>query len=354
MRTLLTSLMLSSAVAGLLVACGASPGDDASQEDDLRKKDGGAAHFSACEQQHVGANADGDSLIVCDKPFADAPHVRLPADDTSGDTVTLYVAYQLSTGEFFTRDGKSLYLTDGKGKALGFQDHGESLPKSMRMPSNRNMYTLYRVTGTISQVAPPFGKDKVPAIHVATGEPVAMIPGDVIDGTMLGTWEGMTNLRTADGKFSEDETPIRVSFTNKVAGTNLKVWESGTSLPDGKVFKLTGVIENWDKSVKGSDGKCYPALTGLGDKNPFHGAKNGKVDTYRLGGMHFAGDQVLVFTVPGGTTNWSMTAMGGLGPFSPVDWISKKGWSELSLTPHGMPMGNAIQLHIASGGGGGC
>jgi hypothetical protein len=243
---------------------------------------------------------------------------------------------------------------DAKGNPIAFQDHGASMPAAMRMPSNRNMYTVYRVTGTLGQTAPPFGGGKVPAINVLSGAPVVMLPGKVIDGTMLGAWEGTTTARKPDGTFGPDTVPLRIRFDALAPTNNLKIWLTGTSLHDGPVYRLTGTVENFDKSVKSADGTCYPSLLSLGDQIPFHGATKADVDAFRLGGMHFPGDQVLVFTVPQGTSDWSVTAMGGLGPFAPPDWIATAGWSALRLDPHGLPKGNRIDIHVASGGGGGC
>jgi hypothetical protein len=346
----------------LLLAC-ESATDGADSAEALRKKqdagsDAGGLDFQACEQQHVGTNADGDAVIVCDKPFATAPHVHLPADDTKSNVATITVAYNLPLAALEMRDGTTLALMDAQGKAISFQDHGGSLPASLRMPSNRNMYSLYRLTGKLGQATPSYGTTKIPGFHVVSGAPVVMIPGDVLDGTMLGAWEGTTSARKPDGTFApDDQVPIRVAFANLERTNNLKIWQTGTSLPDGRVSKLKGVIENFDRDVKASDGTCYKALTSLGDKNPFNGAHAGNVDAYRLGGMHFPGDQVLVFTVPAATSDWSMTAMGGLGPFEPGGWIANAGWPEVHLEPHGLPKGNSITLHLVtsdSGGGGGC
>jgi len=353
------ALGLLSASTTFLGACSASSSDDGeSADDELRKKkDAGAdpsLDFQACDQQHVDKNADGDKIIICDKPFATPPFVRFPDDDTKSDVVTLYAAFDVSVGNFVTRDGTERVTMDDKGNAIAFQTHGAGLPSEMRMPCNRNMYTLYRITGKLGQAKQSWSKDTIPGIQVATGAPVVMVPGKIIDGSLVGAWEGTTNARRPDGTFAPDVVPIRVSFSNLVPVSNLKIWETGTSLPDGPVFKLTGTIENFDKSVKASDGTCYPALTSLGDKNPFHGATSGDVDTYRLGGMHFPGDQVLVFTVPKATSDWSVTAMGGLGPFGPSDWLATKGRSTLSLNPHGLPKGNKIEIKVVTGGGGGC
>jgi hypothetical protein len=206
------------------------------------------------------------------------------------------------------------------------------------------MYLVYKITGTLGQATPPFATAPVPAVHVLSGTPFVMLPGQVIDDAGMGVWEGTTA-----------GVALRVRFSSKVPTTSLDAWDPSTPLADGAAFKLSGAIENYDHAVKASDGKCYPALTSLGDANPFRGAATGAVDAHRMVGMHTAGDQWLVLTVPSGATSFSETTMSPLGPFAPMDWIATAGPSELSLKPHGLA-GSVITLHHVDSavGGDGC
>jgi hypothetical protein len=346
--------LFSAAFALLLVgsACGSSSEGSSRGDGPLEGGDGLA--FAACASQHVAPNADGDTVIQCDQPFASSPRVHLPADDTAGAVVTVYAAID-GQDTAVLRDGRRLAFMDDQGASISFHDpthdrHG-SLPAGLRMPSNRGMYLVYRLTGTFGQATPPFGTP-VPAIHVLSGAPVVMLPGQVIDGAMVGVWEGTTGARNPDGSFTTEELPLRVRFSDKAPTKSLDAWDPDTPLADGAVFKLTGEIENYVRSVRGSDGKCYPALTSLGDKNPFHGAPTGAVDAYRMTGMHTQGDQWVVLTVPVGATSFSVTTMSPLGPFAPSDWIATGAGAALALKPHGLN-GSRIPLHRVDSAAGG-
>lgn len=337
------SLPLAMATAG---GCGESDPSTTNTQPDVDASDAGL-DFAACEAQHVTPNADGDTVISCDTPFASAPRVKLPDDDKTGAVATLFGAFDLIGSALVLRDGSRLAVVDDHGAPLSLRDADGKVPASLRIPSNRTMYMLYRITGSIAG----------PTVHVLSGTPLVMIPGQVLDGAMLGVWEGTTTTRKADGWFTTDRVPLRVRLSQLTPAKNLDTWTSDTALADGTTFRMTGEIENLNHAVKGSDGTCYPALSSLGDANPFHGATSGAVAMHRLGGMHAPGDNELVFTLPNGTTNWSETAMSQLGPFAPADWISTAGGATtLHLRPHGAPKGNVIELHHidAAGGGGGC
>ncbi len=302
--------------------------------------------------------------MICDQPFASRPYVHLPADKNAASSVTLYLAHDITTGTFHTRDGSTFYVMDTHGKIApigGFGgSYGANLPSSFHAPSNRNMYLIYQVTGKTGKAKDPDTGDQVAAIQVTGGKPVVMLPGKVIDGSALGVWEGTIQERGESGMASSDLAPLRIRFSALAANTTppgaptLNVWDSGTSLADGQTFSITGTIENYTQNIKGSDGKCYRALTALGTANPFYGAPKGDISLFRLAGMHHAGDQVVVLWIPDGATNWSQTGMDILlGPFAPADLISTKDRATLAIHPHGLE-GGEIDLHATSGGGGSC
>src|SRR5450432_4204569 len=101
-----------------------------------------------CSTQHTGDSADGDSLTICDKAFTTMPFVRPPADKVSKTVSTLYVGIDLTGGRFVTREGDSYALADSSGKVISMNaSSSNAIVKSLRMPSNRNLYMIYRVQG---------------------------------------------------------------------------------------------------------------------------------------------------------------------------------------------------------------
>ena len=64
--------------------------------------------------------------MLCHVPFADAPHVRLPADEPAGDTATFYAGITLPTdysGTFvlWTRDGSRYVPVDASGAPIAIR-----------------------------------------------------------------------------------------------------------------------------------------------------------------------------------------------------------------------------------------
>src|SRR5262249_20866649 len=138
---------------------------------------------------------------------------------------------------------------------------------------------------------------------------------------------------------------------------NLLVWGSTSTLPDGQRFAMQGTIENFGAAVQDSTGACRASLKAMGVKNPFAGASDGAVQLWRVAGMHFAGDQVIVLQYPTGTQGLSQNGMDGLRVLHPGGLIQKTPsdvWSSMVIRPHGTPNGNTIELHPVRGGGGAC
>lgn len=303
---------------------------------------------NVCEKQTHVTNADGDVVERCDRPFAEAPFVRLPADEiVEGGLSTLYMTYGYRR-VLVDRNGVEYAMTDENGTAYAgpASEREAHLPKSLRLPSNRNLYSVYRVRGRIGKVQGKYDNEPKPAIWVESGAPVVTIPGKVIDGNYLGVWEGDASRRTGERKFDpNDRVPLRIRFTKLEANGVLPLWDSPTEeLSEGELYKLVGTIENFDRPVKGSDGKCYPALTALGENNPFHGARSGMVVIYRHPHMHKSGDQVSVVKIPEGSTDWSPEGMSMLQMFSPAGFVSPKAIEPIEYGPHGMPMGNDLRI----------
>lgn len=322
---------------------------------------GAATPISACPQQHVAKDADGDTVVVCDATYGVAPLVRPPADVT-GDKAVLYAALAIrdTPSSFVDRSGTAYAILGSDGKPVDLKNGpANALSRQLRMPSNRYLYLVYRVEGRITTTHDEATKKDVPAIVVTKAAPAVMLPGKVIDAAQIGAWEGWLpeHIPGGAGFRQFDATkhvPVRVSFT-KVASnppSKFRKWQDG-SLADGEAYTVVGTVENFDKPAKASDGTCYPALSSLGDKNPFGGATKPDVSLQRVAGMHFPGDDEHVFTVPAGASGWSPTTMGTFGRFRMSDFLAEKPEAG-TMHPHGMPTGAEITLGGVTGGGGSC
>ncbi len=338
------------AVALVLAGC-ALDGTDSS-DDEVRST-------KVCSTQHTGDSADGDSLTICDKAFTTMPFVRPPADKVSKTVSTIYVGISDMTegGRFVTREGDSYALADSSGKVISLNgSSSNAIVKSLRMPSNRNLYMIYRVQGEIGTGTDPIFNTTIPVIKATSAKPVILIEGKVIDTAQtFGAWEGTVAARKSDTSFDPDKrVKIRVSFTS-AGGTaaHFAEWGGGKSLSDGDSYTVKGTIENFSTFVRADDGTCMPSLASLGASSPFAGAASGALQLQRIGGMHFPGDDEHVLTMPAGAKGWSLTAMGSFGRFLPADLISTKPGTG-QMTPHGTPSGAGIELTAVTSGGGGC
>ena len=337
----------------LTAACALDATDpEATLDDEL-------AATKVCSTQHAGKTSDGDAVTVCDKTYTKLPFVRPPADKTSGTTVTIYagISDMMEGGRFVTRDGKSYALADDKGKLVSFDATStNAIVKALRMPSNRNLFIVYRVTGELVTAEDPVFKTKVDAIQVTAAKPAILISGKAIDTAQtFGAWEGTVAARTSDTSFDPNKrVKIRVRFDGVgTTASHFAVWTGGKTLADGDSYTVGGTIENFSTSVRAADGTCIPSLASMGADSPFAGAASGAVSLQRIGGMHFPGDDEHVLTMPQGAKGWSLTAMGSFGRFLPADFISKQPGSG-QMTPHGTPSGAGIELHAVTAGGGGC
>jgi hypothetical protein len=325
---------------------------------DTESSDDEVKSTKVCSTQHTGDSADGDSLTICDKTFTTMPFVRPPADKVSTTVSTIYVGIDLTTGgRFVTREGDSYALADSSGKVISLNaTSSNAIVKSLRMPSNRNLYMIYRVQGEIGTGTDPIFNTTIPIIKATSAKPVILIDGKAIDTAQtFGAWEGTVAARTSDTSFdSNKRVKIRVSFTS-VSGSaaHFAEWGGGKSLTDGDSYTVNGAIENFTTSVRADDGTCMPSLASLGANSPFAGAASGALQLQRIAGMHFPGDDEHVLTMPVGAKGWSLTAMGSFGRFLPSDLISTKPGSG-DMTPHGTPSGAGIELTAVTSGGGGC
>jgi len=341
-RSLLLGLTL------VLSACAFETGDDINAEDTDVKS------TAVCATQHSGKSADGDAVTICDQTYQTLPFVRPPKDTLTSFYVG--ISDMMEGGRMVTRDGKSYALADSSGKVLSFTSSTNAIVKSIHMPSNRNLFTLYKVTGETSTGTDPTFKTKIDIIKATSIKPVIVISGKAIDTAQtFGAWEGTVAARKNASSFDPNKrVPVRIKF-EKITGTasHFANWQGGASLKDGDSYTVQGTVENFEDPVVAADGTCMPSLASMGTSSPFAGAASGDVSLIRIGGMHMPGDDEHVLTMPQGAQGWSVTAMGSFGRFLPSDFISKKPGSG-DMTPHGSPSGAGIELTAVTKGGGAC
>jgi hypothetical protein len=286
--------------------------------------------------------------------------------------VTVYVAvdWVLRAGrhdDLHDRDGGGYVIVDASGTPLDIgavATPADAFPAAMRMPSNRNLFMIYRVQGSLgAPYADPAG-GSFPTLQLTDARPAILVEGAAIDQQGLGAWEGWASRRIPDGgglhQFDPNNpVPIRVTFASTSPRPNSNVWDlAGPLLPDADIEALVGTLDNMTQNVLGADGGCFPSLSSQADTSPFFGASSGAVRMYRLAGMHAAGDQVEVFEYPAGTMNLSPSGMGGMYFFGPQSLLSSPVPPSLQdgqeFFPHSTPNGHVLQLAPVDGGGGGC
>jgi len=320
------------------------------------KADSAAA---VCPGAKTGTTSDGDAVAVCDALYTTAPALRPPADKLTSAVVTLYVGMVIPDGpQFVDRRGKVYVPVDASGTQIRIGSP-KGLPTALRLPSNRNLYLVYRITGTL-------GADSdqgFTTIRLKTAKPVVFIHGKAVDGAYLGAWEGLAARRTSTSDFDRTvskQVPVRVTFSSLEKINSLKIWDDAAHLlPDGDVYRLKGTVDNLAHGVTSSAGKCLPALSNLKTANPFDGADTGAIDLYRLAAMHFGGDQVMVFSYPQGKSGplggLGFNGMGVLTTLQPASFLQQdpgSTWLQVSIRPHGRPNGGLLILHPATAGGG--
>lgn len=316
-----------------IFGCGASSGDDGTpgEEQDLTSTPPSAEEAKACEDGSVGTDATGASVVHCHKPFPTAPFVRLPADSATsfygGITVPTTVA---DIAVIWSRDGKRFAAVDSSGKPIAFGGAGSKLPKTLHAPTNRITFTLYQFTGTLgAELDTPYGK--ATAITLKSARPVVELDGCAFDSRLLGTFTGTVSERLAtpsgSGPWAKafDESkrvPIHVTLDTIAKSTTLAEYKGGGKLTDADTYQLRGTIDNFDKDVT-VGGTKYPSLTAMGATNPFAGAKDGKIELYRLGNMHGQmNDGHWVFTYPAGSQTLSGNGMSyTLSAFTAPTWL---------------------------------
>jgi hypothetical protein len=302
----------------------------------------------ACPSLGSRATAEGYRVLVCEALFDDAPRVRPPPDEASGDELTLYAGVSKFTYHWLsgdTRAGEHYELLDEQGAPVGPTSSG--LPEGLLMPSNRNLYTLYRLRGT------RVGTTQL-RLHDAT--PVLVFGDGVIEGALLGAWEGEASRRVGEGAYDR-EVPVRfrVTFGVTEAMPPVRAWEWDSALSEYGAVALLGEIDTWTKPRRSADGACLAPLSALGDEHPFFGATSGTLRLYRLAGMHLEGDEQQILDYPPGASELSGNGMDGLRYMSPGGLLREAGGDvEIDFFPHSTPNGHHVRIFPVQGGGDDC
>jgi hypothetical protein len=330
-----------------------SGGDDAGVAD--ASDDGPSG--SVCGAQHEGTTADGDPVTICDAFFAERPFVRPPGDERPATgPVVLYGGFwfgpEHTAATIVTRDGTSLLAVGADGAPIRRDQAATDLPSSMRMPSNRHFYLVYRFTGTLGTVQDARG-EQVASIRLGDARPAILLPGEAIDRVLLGPWEGEVSRHVSEGTWSlTDHVPVRITLADTEALSNFPEWAPGTAdLPDGTRNRIEGTIENAGAPITSATGACLPALSSYGGEDPMIGATSASLSLYRLTSMHVEGDYQLAIDYPEGTTLG--TGMGDVAPVHPITLIGLEPVTEWFAGSHSAYT-FGITIHPVTGGGGAC
>lgn len=318
-----------------------------------------------CAETSGGQTSDGEVVDICEKLYTERPYVRPPADTVvPGGLSTLYLAAVDSLYSRFVDRGGTMYRTVDAG---GIPLDVSALPSSLRAPSKRNLYLIYRVHGTVGT----FKDDQDPrisaSIRITDAQPAILIKGKAIDGAFLGAWEGTVSKRADDSTCTitpqcwdqTQQVPLRVSFRTLVPIENIgALAPTGPKLPDGERFKLVGAIDNVRDAVRLSDGRCIEPLAALGKADPFRPSTAGDLALRRFPAMHAVPDDALVVDYPkdadslGGADG--MAVLNVLHAANLLLKTETAEWNSMSIHNHGTPNGNEINLHPVTGGGGSC
>ncbi len=355
--------------AAFSLACGPEA-DLGAPEDGDASLEALAGAFKFCARQHIGKTREGEPVVVCDAPHPGAPQLRLPAPVAlaSGET-ELYAAFTFIGGgsepRFVDADGTFYGVLGANDQLLSSLTGGVSgyLPASMRMPTNRALFLLYKVRARVKTVMT--GGAPLRALRVKTATPAVSIPGEVLDSQLLGAWEGWVSAslkadETAPGCFGEGvrcfdsriHVPVRYRFTKLVPTGESLLDFNGAPLPDQPLYRAEGTIENLSGHRKLEDGRCVPSLASLATFHPFRGAKSAAISAMRVNNMHGPGDNEFTFRYPTG-----FESADGMNPGSllhtvhPARLIQKSlsgDWDVLAAVPHAPNNGHRFEVRRAA------
>ncbi len=265
----------------------------------------GPIAFQFCATQH-----DAGGLVVCDQAFETAPRVHLPADGSVYGAV----------------GGKGFVGADGQVLLAFLPASPASNPPGFAMPSYEFVETVYRLDGN----------DVVPVVKLAP---------EVLDGNLLGTWEGTLSTRIDDDHYDQaNRIAIRVTFDRfDSAHHDLHRWDPYDAADPIIGYRLAtmGTIENTTTAVTLANGSCAPSLVSFGAGNP---TTSPDLTLMREFAMHVPGDMSLLFE------GW----MGAIDHALPGALIATTPEaSAYAAYPHGTPNGQHLAdfTRVTAGGG---
>jgi hypothetical protein len=314
----------------------------------------------ACAETSRYLSSDGVEVTRCDALYPQRPFVHVPADVVDGDVHTIFGAYDPQRG-IVRSSGETLLLVDANDATRPFPDATAPWAAPLHWPSSRVLVYVYEWRGNLTSVTVD-GQVR-PALRFLEARPAIFLPSEVIDGALLGAWEGRVAGRLPQpmGIFEfglEEGAPIRVEYTALAPDPlGLVEWDvQDQSFLEGAKATVVGQIVNMTASVRGSDGTCIPALSD-NPAIPFETATDGRLDITRIAAMHTPGDMVLAHQYPTGTYWAAGGGMSDIGPAHPAAFIQdaeRPEWTEYAPFPHATPDGMQIEIRQVTGGGGPC
>lgn len=263
---------------GMMMCLGGAPLSCSSVQTELSDDDALAASApSAAEQKACGGsvvkNGEGVQVVRCTS-LPNGGRLQPPADTASSSRSTRYVGIVAANmGDAFwlvDRAGQRYLVVDGARKAVSFLAP-TGLPRTLTLPSNRPHFTLYKAAFATLGTAEYEGQS-YPAVRLSAARAMYELAGCLIDGRLVGTWEGSLSERRAtvhgSGPFASyfdpsKRVPVRVSVVASGARYQKPQLSdaSGDPFPDEQqVFELKAKVENYNSAISGSP--SFPKLLG--------------------------------------------------------------------------------------------
>lgn len=316
-----------------------------------------------CEKEKTSSAIDNTEILLCEKMYSTRPFIRPPVD-TVPTSITHIKKDAIIYGGLHRRSGLETSLVDRFGRSFKIIFTSDERKVSgklkniftkIKFPSNRILFTLYKVSGQISKTKNGFQLSNINAI-----EPVLLLTGDAIDSHYIGkSWEGGFYAKNQEFQ-DEFKTSIRIKTTKTSilpeGLDELAEWTT-TKIKGAQVFSLDGYIENFNDPITSSDGKtCFEALTKSQDRNPFLNATDSNISFHRMGSIQKEGDNMLVFEYPKKSGNLAPDNLPLTGVdhenrvlhvinFLQIENNSRSQWGQITIRPQSDNKKHLLKLH---------